>query len=687
MATSSVTSTSATTSAADLAATNKANAQAIMTSLGAGSGVNVTTLAQSLTDAEGLPQKTVINSKIAKNDTKVTGLSAVMFMMTELKTKLSALKDRDSFNTVSASNSNASSFNVTASSSAAVGTHQVKVTSLSDAQRTISKGFTSKAEPLNAGNPFSFTIANTNTAGVSVGTSTSNGIYTASVDAPTFGTSPSVNDFKNFYIDIDGKTINLTPVPATATLADLAANLQSQLRGIDGTTDLSVTVESGVNLVFTSATTTRVLDNPTLSKSTTFNLESGASGGTTTDNLISGVAFGTTPSINDFGGFTLTVDGTTRSIIPAPTSPTLDSLASSIQSQLRLLDSSNDMSVTVTDGTLSFSSLSGRTLTNIALTENTFDDTPEGMVAAINSANRGYKAQLIDDGSASPYKIMITGESGSTESFSLSSASAVALDFTNMTEATDAKLTVDGVAYIRKSNSITDIVKGLTLDLQATSATVATVMVNRYMSTIQTKLNELVTAYNDFSNIITETTDPKSTLETYGASLVGNSTVRMVKQQMRAILLGNSSTAGTSIKNLSQLGLSLDEKGVMSLNSTKLNTVLASNFDDVTKLFTGGFNNLSSFSTQNAGIAGDAVRKLTNLLSKTGPLISQSDGANTRNDKYRTDLTKLQTRLDAILARYTKQFAAMDSFVGSINSQKTSLKATFDGMMASYTNK
>jgi flagellar capping protein FliD len=43
--------------------------------------------------------------------------------------------------------------------------------------------------------------------------------------------------------------------------------------------------------------------------------------------------------------------------------------------------------------------------------------------------------------------------------------------------------------------------------------------------------------------------------------------------------------------------------------------------------------------------------------------------------------------MDALLARYQKQFASMDSLVGSVNSQKTSLKSTFDGMMATYTNK
>jgi len=40
-----------------------------------------------------------------------------------------------------------------------------------------------------------------------------------------------------------------------------------------------------------------------------------------------------------------------------------------------------------------------------------------------------------------------------------------------------------------------------------------------------------------------------------------------------------------------------------------------------------------------------------------------------------------------LLDRYNKQFAAMDNLVGKVNNQKTSLKSTFDGMMAVYTNK
>ena len=72
------------------------------------------------------------------------------------------------------------------------------------------------------------------------------------------------------------------------------------------------------------------------------------------------------------------------------------------------------------------------------------------------------------------------------------------------------------------------------------------------------------------------------------------------------------------------------------------------------------------------------------LVSAQGPLLQGSQNDSTKVTKYQDDLTKLQTRMDTLLARYTKQFAAMDSIVGKSNSLKTSLTSTFDGMMNAY---
>ena len=691
--TSSASSTTSSTvmNADQLAAANKASAQQIISSLGSGSGVDVASLAKNLVSAEQTPLANAINAKIAKNDAKVSGISAVMFMASALKDAMTAIKDKDSFNNLAVTNGNSNALGVVAAGSAIAGQHTVSINSLSQAQRSISTGFASSTTSINGGNSFAITLAGNN-PGVSTGTPdgvTSSNITTLA--GPTFGTSPSVNDFKNFSLAVAGKTIGLTPAPATATITDLAANLQKQLQSIDGSSDLTVSVQNGTDLMFTSASG-RTVASPTLSTSSVVNLDNGAAVGTAADSTITGAGFGGNPSVNDFSSFTVNIGGTVRTIVPAPTAPTMSSLADSLQFQLRALDGNNDISVSYANSVMTVSSASGKAITGIGLTSQVYADSPQGVVDAINNGNRGYKAQLINDGSATPYKVMITGANGSSEGFSISSTDTggtLGSSFVVPTgyAASDANLTVDGINYSRKSNSVSDIVPGVTFTLKGTTSSAASVSLDRDTTDLKTRLNALVTAYNDFNNIVNETTNPKSTLGTYGATLVGDSTVKMIRQQIRSLLFTTSSTPGKSISSLSQVGYSIDQHGVLSLDATKLDTALQNNFADVAQMFTGGYNNLSTYSTLSAGYAGDAVKKLTNILSNTGPLVTKTNNANTQSDGYRTQLTALQTRMDALLARYQKQFAAMDSLVGQTNSQKTSLKATFDGMMATYTGK
>jgi flagellar capping protein FliD len=86
-------------------------------------------------------------------------------------------------------------------------------------------------------------------------------------------------------------------------------------------------------------------------------------------------------------------------------------------------------------------------------------------------------------------------------------------------------------------------------------------------------------------------------------------------------------------------------------------------------------------------VAGEAVKKLTNLLDANAPLTTQSSNLTTKISAYKKQLADLDTRMTALLARYNKQFASMESIVGQSKSLQTSLKSTFEGMMAAYTNK
>jgi flagellar hook-associated protein 2 len=683
MATSAV--SSASTAAIDAQAANKANAQKIITALSAGSGVDVAALAQGLVDAERAPQENLINAKIAKSEARVSGYAAISFMLKAVNDSLLELKDANSFNASSVSNSNTAALGVTASTGATAANYSVEVNQLALAQRDISSGFTSSSVSVNGGRMFDLSLSINGAAAQSI--SITNG--------------------------------NDTPQGIVSAINAAALGVKAQLVDTGEATDpykIVLTGSTGSAQAFTLA-------SPATSLSfSASDLE-----------LNAGASFDLSLSINGVA-----------------------------------------QTVTIPAGS----------------------DTPEGVVTALKAAYAGLNVELVNTGLADePYQIVVSSNTLPPETIAITSDQAgmnfsSPLSFSNLQTATDANLTVEGVTYIRSSNTVTDVISGLSLELKSTTTTAAGLSLTRDTAAIKTKINALVTAYNDVNNILNEVSNPKSTLETYGATLIGDSVVRQVRTQLREMMTGESSSPGTSVGAFWQMGLSVDRSGVMAVDSSKLDAALANNFDDVVKTFTANQNNRSatsppystsagfssgsvainggsafsltltgstgtfgipisaanatpqgvvdainasnqgftaqlvqessglepykimvmgttgssgftltsqdtsgtavsglSFSGNGSGIAGDALRKITALLSSTGALLTQSESANTKIESLKVTLETLQTRMVAVLARYTQQFSAMESLVGNINSQKEGLKTSFDGMMAMYTNK
>ena len=321
-------------------------------------------------------------------------------------------------------------------------------------------------------------------------------------------------------------------------------------------------------------------------------------------------------------------------------------------------------------------------------TINVNTDTPSGVVSAINAANLGVEAQLLQTGdTTNPYTIVVTGQSGASQQFTLS-ATGGQVSFGNTLEtAVDAQIKVNGLAVTRSSNQVSDLIEGVTLDLTATTSGAARIDLTRQTSTLKDNLKNLVTSYNDLETTLQELGNPKSAIKDGGGSLAGDSILRTIRAQVRGYITNLSSTPGSTLKAARDVGLSFDRTGKLTLDEAKLDNALQKNFDDVTKIFTAGTSGKSIFSTAPSGIAGDAVVRLDKILRSTGLLTTQTENTNKQITAYKADLTKLDTRLSQLLDRYTKQFSTMESLVGSNNSLKTSLKGSFDGMMAMYTNK
>ena len=618
-----VTATTSTTSNAATVASGtptgnaaaKSAAADLVKALGSGSGVDVNSLANSLVAAEKAPRKAEIDAKVAKAEGGISGYAAVKYVLSDLQTAFTNLKNESSFNTLVPQISQPNAVSVTTSASASAGNHTVSVTQLAQQQRSISDnnvaGFATPLSQVNSGAAFSLVLKN-------------------SIDpTPTKVFNP------------------VSGAASTSTITFKAMNKGDTVT-VNG---LTLTANKSLN----ASEVGELFDQlPSGTQASTINSTDLAAYGT-----FSGVfATGYSSGVNTNGVVTLTSTANNAADIASPTGTQF----------------SNTLAVAATA------------------------TTPAGIVAAINSANLGITAQLVNTGNiATPYRIMVTGASGASNAFSLTSLKAGAgsgevtgISFGKILQSSqDATFNVNGMAMTSSKNTVTDAIAGTTLNFNSitTAGVPANLVFARDTSSISTKLNALVTAYNDANTMLGVVSDPKSTVETYGATLVGNSMVASVRSQMRQLISGNSTTPAGGLTALRDIGFNLDQKGVLSIDKTKLDSSLKTNFDNVVTLVTGNRENQSKFSVLPSGVAGEAVKKLTALLDTTAPLTTQSNNLTTKISAYKKQLADLDTRMTALLGRYNKQFAAMESMVGQSKSLQTSLKSTFDGMMATYTNK
>ena len=324
----------------------------------------------------------------------------------------------------------------------------------------------------------------------------------------------------------------------------------------------------------------------------------------------------------------------------------------------------------------------------------TSDGTPSGIADAINAktADTGVSAQLVKV-SATAYKLVVSGPSGANNAFSLTgSGTGDELNLTpspangQLQVAQDANLTVDGLSLSRSSNHIDDIITGVTMDLNGITNGVANLNLSLDTAPITTKLSNLVDAYNQVQSVLTDAYNKDSKTAEYGASLVGDSTVQSIRSELRSLFFNNSSSPSGNMTALRDLGVTLDSKGVMSLDKAKLSSSLQTNLSGVVKMLTNNVNGDFISSTDKNGVANDAINRLTTLLSKDGLLVVQSNNAAKKVTDYESQLTKLNDRMSKLLERYNKQFATMESIVGQSKTLQTSLTSTFANMNSSSNN-
>ena len=366
--------------------------------------------------------------------------------------------------------------------------------------------------------------------------------------------------------------------------------------------------------------------------------------------------------------------------VAATHSVEVDQLATA-QNSISNAEFTNSAAVVGT-GSLTFNIGSGSSASTFTVNIDSSNDTLAGIANAINNAtgNTSVSASIINVDSATPGNgtisklVLNSNNTGTANAFTVtgvdngggangaSLSQLFSTNLTNQSTAVDAVIKVDGQKATISSNTVSDVLQGVTLGLQ--SAAVGTT-VNVGVSLNTTAINSAVSNFVNAYNSLHTTTQ---SLGAFGGSggtngpLIGDPELEYATSQMRELSTAVVSSASGNYNSLAMIGITVNQDGVMSLDSTTLNAALAANLQSVSNVF-----------SSSNGVATVLNSSITNILETGGALSSETQSLNSQMTSLQNQATAENQHLDSYKASLQQQFTAMESVVGTYNSTGTFL--------------
>lgn len=310
-----------------------------------------------------------------------------------------------------------------------------------------------------------------------------------------------------------------------------------------------------------------------------------------------------------------------------------------------------------TDKNISFTPGSGQLSVTIGASTKTLDfsgGTVEQLRDAINGGDLGITASVIDNGTAK--QLVLTGKNTGTASAFSVTGLGIETGLYQIQPAENATLTVDGISITRASNTIDNVIEGVTLTLTKETATAGTVTVAEDTTGARSAIEGFVKAYNDANKAIKDLTAFNA--ETRKAStLTGDSTARSIQTDLRNIV-GDSIAGLPGVSRLSDIGVSFKADGTLTIDSAKLDAALKDPAKKVGSYFAGV--------ADTTGFAEAISSKVENYIRSDGLLAGRTDGINASIKALEKQREALNTRLEKFEARYRAQFTALDSMVANL---------------------
>jgi flagellar hook-associated protein 2 len=315
---------------------------------------------------------------------------------------------------------------------------------------------------------------------------------------------------------------------------------------------------------------------------------------------------------------------------------------------------------------------------SVSITIAAGEDTLEHVRDKINAAGAGITASIVNDASGARLAIR-SRETGEDNGFRISVAdddgsdgdaaglSMLAFDPTGgasrMTQtqaAANAALTINNIPINSASNTLSEVLDGLTVRVSRLTSGPVDLSVNRDLDAIKKSITGFADAYNSLVKLMREQTDYNEASKTAGA-LQGDRTAVGLLYKLRT-LAGGSTGAAAAFTRLADIGLEPQRDGTLNLNTTKLDSALG-RIDELKAFFSR-----DDEGTANDGF-GTMLRQFADLsLGTDGEISTKRASLRSRIDGISERTTRMEDRLLLTERRLREQYTKLDSNMAALSS-------------------
>ncbi|HMX09381.1 MAG TPA: flagellar filament capping protein FliD [Burkholderiaceae bacterium] len=327
-------------------------------------------------------------------------------------------------------------------------------------------------------------------------------------------------------------------------------------------------------------------------------------------------------------------------------------------------------------GQTSFTAKSGSTATEVVVLAT---DTLADVRDKINSAKSGVMASIVNDasgarlvlrasetGAANAFRISATDDDG--DNTDKSGVSALAFDpsanvnaMAQTQAALDAQATINGLSVTSSSNTLTNVIDGVTLKVGKVSSSPVGLSIESNTASMKTAVTAFADAYNNLAKYLSTQTAYNAGSKT-GGTLQGDSGTNSLRSAMRSII-GDTGTMSGAYTRLADVGLNPQGDGTLKVDTTKLDNALSGHLGDVKAVFAASDSN----STTGNGF-GTRLREWGDrLLSFDGSLTTRSTSLQHELDANSKKQSDFNNRMTAVETRLRAQYTALDANMAKLN--------------------